>query len=162
MNRSVSDVVKAAKDHNEGVSSGVMRSCLRKKSGEAAENVAGIAWWRDVGSQMLYGATREGSSRRLFSRPRGGCHVGVKINRVRIRSIGARRRPVKQLDKPTMMREPSGLGDELRSRPEKPAAFATLRPGPRPLGSGPMISGRPTMARRRLRTKLSVVRSKME
>jgi hypothetical protein len=43
MKRSVSDVVKAAKDHSEGVSSGVIRSCLRKKSGEAAENVAGIA-----------------------------------------------------------------------------------------------------------------------
>ena len=60
------------------------------------------------------------------------------------------------------MREPSGFGEVLRSTPDKPAALATVRPGPSPLGSGPKISGSPTMARSRLRTKLSVVRRRIE
>ena len=79
-----------------------------------------------------------------------------------MRSMGARSKPVIQLDNPTMTSEPIGLGEELRSRPAKPAALGTLRPGPSPLGSGPRMSGRPTMARSRLRTKLSVVRRRME
>jgi hypothetical protein len=161
MKRSVSEVVNAAKDHREGVISGVIRSCLRRKRGEAAEKVAGMAWEKVVGSQRLEGATMDGRARILASKPRGGCHVGVRISRVRMRSMGARRRAVIQLDNPTMTSEPKGLGEELRSRPEKPAALLTLKPGPRPLGSGPRMSGRPTMARSRLRMKLSVVRSRM-
>ena len=153
--------MKAATDQREGVSSGVIRRCLRKKSGDAAANVAGRAELRVVGSQRLEGASRDGSARMLARRPRGGCQVGVRISRVRIRSMGARRRAVRQLDRPTITSEPKGLGEELRSKPEKPAALLTLRPGPRPLGSGPRMSGKPTIARRRLRVKLSVVRRRM-
>ena len=64
--------MKAASDQSEGVSSGVILSWRRRNKGEAAEKVEGIAWYRDVGSQMDDGAMREGSSRRLFISPRGG------------------------------------------------------------------------------------------
>ena len=81
---------------------------------------------------------------------------------VRTRSRGASRRPVMVLAMPTTTRLPKGLGEEVRSKPEKPAAPVTIKLGPKPPGSGPVMSGKPTRARRRLRTKLSVVRRRME
>ena len=156
------EVVNAARDQREGVSSGVTFSCRRRKSGEAAENVVGMVWWSAVGSKREEGDIKDGRSRRFWTNPRGGCEVGVTISLVRTRSRGARNSPVRQLAMPTIAKEPKALGEVLRSKPMKPAPPFMLRPAPRPTGSGPVMSGRPTTASSKLRMKLSVVRSRIE
>jgi hypothetical protein len=107
----------------------------------------------------LLGRIKEGRRLRLLSPPRGGWEAGETIKRVRTKSRGERRRPLRQLARPTTTRLAIGEGESERSRPDMPTL---AMPGVMPPFSCPTRSGRPNRARRRDLRKESVVLMRME
>ena len=96
---------------------------------------------------------------RLLRTPRGGCEAGETIKRVRTRSRGERRRPLRQLARPTTTRLAIGEGESERSKPDMPTL---AMPGVMPPFSCPTRSGRPNSASRRDLRKESVVLMRIE
>jgi hypothetical protein len=146
MKSSVKEVPKEAKVQRVGAVSGRMLNWRRRTWGIAVEKIWGRVWYRPVGSQSLLGRIKEGRRFRLLKTPRGGCDAGETIRRVRTKSRGDSRRPLRQLASPITTRLAIGEGESERSSPVVPAPAELVIPGVNPPFSFPLRSGSPNSA----------------
>lgn len=123
---------------------------VRRKSGVDDEMKVGMVAWRRVAGRRLAGTEKLGRREREGYMVRGGADVGVTMRRVRMRSKGASRDAAMAVAATATLKDISGDGLSMMSRPPIPLALVPMRPG----------SGTLRSAESMLRVQLSVVFNK--